>query len=227
MREYGISNMELSFTSIGTGYDKTKTEDWDRVGYARYKFIGGFSYMFARSNLTVSLDGYAENLSIRQNIKICLMPLFDMGIIKKYDYCQGIVSLTHYMIADIRTLDMFPAIFNINDVECGTTEMDIKGCREIEDEGRTRFSIIYKFKIGANKKLINHPTPTANISKSLASLHKINILSKGSNLEIKAIFSLNNSSSKGNNKFIKNSLHYRIISDIIDDSINNLLGNND
>lgn len=209
IQKIGISGMELSFTSIGCHLDREQIEvqQFQRADYKAYKVIDGFSYLIARSNITIYFDAYDESKTIKQNIDAGLKYLFDNKIIKNYDYHQGMVSLTHYIVSEIPTSEPL---------------MDKEGCREAEGI-MTRFSVIYKFKIGVNRKLINHPSPTASISKSLASLHKINILSKGSNLEIKAIFSLNNSSSKGNKKFIKNNLHYRLISYIIDFSLTNLM----
>jgi hypothetical protein len=213
INKLGISNMELSFTSTkakGVGLDRKllSLNGFQKVDYKSLKFIDGYSYMMARSNITIYFNHYNENLTIKENLQLGLQYLLDNKIIQDYDYHQGMVSLTHYIIADIPTTE---------------PSMDFRGCRE-SDSNHTRFSITHKFKIGANKRLINHPSPTAKISKALASLHKINLLFKASNLEIKGIFSLNNSSSKGNKKFIKNLLHYKITSVIINSSIDNLLG---
>lgn len=221
MNTFGISGMELSFTSIRTGIDKEQLEvqRFALSDYKRYKEIDGFTYLIARSNITISFNKYDEKISIMKNIELGLSYLYDSGIIKKYYYQQGICSLIHYMIADIPTRE---------------PEMDIAGCREMEGEPRkvmegifesksTRFSVVHKFKVGNSRKLITHTSPTAYISKPLATLHKKNILSKASNLEIKSIFSLNNSSSKGNKKFIKNNMHFALISDIISKSLDNLL----
>jgi hypothetical protein len=208
----GISGMTLSFTSVGTGLNREKM-NYLRNGN-RKLFIDNpkHSYMFSRSNITIDFKYYDDTKSIKYNLKFGLQYLLDEGFIKEYKYHQGIVSLTHYLITYIPT---------------NPPLMDRFGCRESESMMGTRFSIVHKFKIGANRELINHISPTAHISKSLASLHKINILSKASNSEIKAIFSLRNSTSRDNRKFIKNLLHYRITSLIIDESINNILGKDD